>query len=216
MDMTQKVGNTAQGALTETELYSVEISHIYLDQSFSNDQIKSIQHFNQMSEMWNQPITVALLLDDYNIKEVRTTPTQIFQELKKLSIEPDYYVLEKDLIKYADEFLNHIKVPKIKRQYETYIQKQRKYPCSLLTAIWYLLRLGYIADDKKIVNFLKPDHSFKPASKVVNFLPEYFSDVEKKCEKLIHASSFSKASHHIKNVFYPADDTTDITKKELL
>lgn len=199
-----------------TSLCSIEISHIYLDQPFSTDQTQSVREFQDLVPKLNSPFQTVVLLDNYNIQNLDTKPQDVFDELKKLSIEPNHFALEKDLIVYANNFLDTVEIPKVKKQYEVYIRKYNKYPCSLLTAIWYLLRLGYLEDSQNVMTPLKKNEKFIPATRLINILPESFETVEGKCKKLIQASNFKQAVNQIENVFYTTKEEAKSKKRELL
>ena len=196
--------------------YSVEISHIYLDRPFSIDQVDSVEQFQKAARLWDKPHNEVILFDDYNVTEAETSYEDVLDQLKKLGALPQYYAFEKDLIAYAQDFIENIKVPKIKRQYEVYIDKNNKYPCSLLTSVWYLVRLGYIMDTESVIKPVNARDSYNIASKVVNFLPSYFAEVEEKSKKLIAATNFPGAVDQIENVFFDSDEIDSALKRDLV
>ncbi len=183
---------------------SVEISHTYLDQAFSLEQEQSIERFLYESKKWADPHQEVVLFDDYNIKHQKTTHEDILRELGKHQAMPKYYAFEKDMIVYVNQLLSNVVVPKVRRQYETYIQKYNRYPCSLLTAVWYLVRLGYIVDTNQALKPTDGQGIFVPASELINFLPNYFSGVEDKARKLIGATQFEGAADRIRNIYFDA------------
>lgn len=196
--------------------YSVEISHIYLDRPFSIDQIDSVEKFQKTAPTWDKAHSEIILFDDYNINEAETSYEDVLDQLKKLGAPARYYAFEKDLIAYSQDFIDNIKIPKVKRQYEVYIGKNNKYPCSLLTSVWYLVRLGYIVDTKNVIKPLSAGDSYEVASKLVNFLPNYFADVEEKSRKLISATNFPEAVGQIENVFFDSDEIDSALKRDLV
>lgn len=195
---------------------SVEISHIYLDQIFSKEQIDSIEILKNTSDTWDFSFETVVLLDDYNIEKIKTSPLDVIKKLSTHGVNPEHWALEKDLVKYAEEFLDkYVETPRVHRQYTSYIEREGKYPCSLLTSIWYLIRLGHIKDSKKIIHS-KKGRVFKPSKKIINILPEYLEPVEKTTSKLIKATAFSSANSSIKNIYYPSRPKSDKFSKRLV
>lgn len=194
---------------------SVEVSHTYLDQLFSHEQEQSVRQFQRESQNWTDSHYEIVLFDDYNIKSLKVTHDEVLEKLKDLHVSPKYYAFEKDMIAYVPQLLDSILTPKIKRQYETYIDRSGRYPCSLLTAVWYLVRLGYIADTNQSLRAVDSRDNFEPANELINFLPGYFSGVESKAKKLIQATTFRDSVADIKNIYFDADPGAAINGKAL-
>lgn len=198
------------------DLYSVEISHIYLDQHFSIDQIRSVERFHSEAPSWGKTHSEIVLFDNYNVAKIITTPEEVLDQLRKINASPKYFAFEKDLIDYSRYLIDAIKIPKIKKQYELYIEKNNKYPCSLLTSVWYLMRLGYIKDTKRIIKSVDEGDSYQSAVGLINFLPNHFMAVEKKSTKLLRATHFSEAVDQIENIYFDSDTSDSVLKKDLV
>jgi hypothetical protein len=108
---------------------------------------------------------------------------------------------EADLIDNAKELLKAIENPKLKRNYQSYIAHTKKFPCSLLTATWYITRLGMLDHVKTIKSV--DDTAFVPSSRLINILPEDYASVEKRAKQIILKSSFKKEADKIQDIFYP-------------
>ncbi|HEY0965025.1 MAG TPA: hypothetical protein VGE13_00920 [Candidatus Saccharimonadales bacterium] len=198
-----------------SKTFSVEVSHTYLDQLFSHEQEQSVRQFQHESQGWTDAHYEIVLFDDYNIKGLKVTHDEVLEKLKSLHVSPRYYAFEKDMIAYVPQLLDSILVPKIKRQYETYIDRSGRYPCSLLTAVWYLVRLGHITDTNRALRVVDDQDNFEPANELVNFLPRYFSEVENKAKKLIQATAFHDSVNCIKNIYFDADISAISSQKVL-
>ncbi len=188
--------------LTAAALYTIEFSHIYTDKEFSQAQINSIDFLKDVMQAWSFPYEKVILFDNYNVGPETISNDVFFEELKKHELLPDFWAFEKDLIKYAPILLDSIVVPKVKRQYETYISNKKSYPCSFLTSIWYLMRLGFIEDTESIIRSMQGDKKFVPCKRVVNILANDFMSVEKTAIKLIKSTSFEGAADQIQDLFY--------------
>lgn len=195
---------TDQRSMTQTKkaMYTIEFCHIYTDKEFSQAQINSIEFLKDMTKAWDFPYETVILFDNYNVGPNTISNDVFFEELKNHDILPDFWALEKDLIKYAPVLLDAIVVPKIKRQYENYIANKQYYPCSFLTSIWYLMRLGYIEDTELIMRSMSSESKFVPCERVINILANDFMHVERKVIKLINATKFKEASDRIQDLFY--------------
>lgn len=189
---------------SEKALYTIEFCHIYTDKEFSQAQINSINFLKDVTKAWDFKYETVILFDNYNVGPETISNDIFFEELKNHDILPDFWALEKDLIKYAPVLLDAITVPKIKRQYETYIEKKDYYPCSFLTSVWYLMRLGYIEDTHSIMRSMDSNSKFLPSDRVINILADDFMSVEKKVLKLIKATRYSEAADRIQGLFYRA------------
>lgn len=190
---------------SQKAIYTIEFCHIYTDKEFSQAQVNSIQLLKDITKGWDFNYETVILFDNYNVGTETISNDVFFEELKNHNILPDFWALEKDLIKYAPVLLDAITVPKIKRQYEKYIANKNYYPCSFLTSIWYLMRLGYIEDTHSIMRSMDPKSKFLPCERVINILAHDFMGVERKVIKLINATKFKEASDRIQGLFYQTD-----------
>lgn len=200
--MTKTQSVQTQPTLPKKTLYTIEFCHIYTDKEFSQTQINSIEFLKDTMTAWDFEYETVILFDNYNVGPETISNDVFFEELKTHGLLPDYWAFEKDLIHYADVLLGSIQVPKIKRQYEHYINSKNSYPCSFLTSIWYLMRLGYIEDTHSIIRSMQGTDSFVPSERLVNILAHDFMAVEKTAMKLIRATEFRHAVDQIQDLFY--------------
>jgi hypothetical protein len=110
------------------------------------------------------------------------------------------------LVPLADTFLQAIEKPKITRMYRSYITRKGKYPCSLLTATWYLVRLGRIDGSSILHKNSQLSLDMAAADKLINILPSSFKDVEKEAHKLIGFSKFKEDRFKIEPILFQEKD----------
>lgn len=170
--------------MKQKKFLSVEICHLYLDRRFSAEQKQSIEKYLEYKSSIDPDHYVCVLLDNYNVKECISTAEEVINEIESRGVTVDYWAYEKDLITYADKVLNEIQSKKLKNQYRKYIEKNKKYPCSLLTSTWYLLRIGFIDDTEGIIHH-RNQSAIQANSTVLNVLPNYFAPVESKARKIV-------------------------------
>jgi len=183
--------------------YNVEFFHIYTDQKISPEHIAGIEYLKTISKDWDFEYELIILIDDYNpLKKIISTD-EIINYLDINKVMPDYYAFEKDMVNNANELIKHIDNKHLKRSYEKYISKSSKYPCSLLTATWYLTRLGRFEAQHIIHNAAGDNKVFCPADRLVNILPENYKAIEERASNLIAHSAFTTDSLKIENIYIP-------------
>lgn len=181
--------------------YSVEYFHIYTDEQINSTHLKSIEYLKSIRKAWNLNYSLIILIDNYNPTNHTLKIEEVLNVLSKHNVSPDYIAYEEDLIVYADKFLQSITDAKTLRQYKKYISNN-KYPCSLLTACWYMLRLG-IFENENVIQSLN-DKEFTPAHKLVNILSSEYKEAEKKTFKLIKKSIYKNELDNIQDIFIPS------------
>ena len=187
----------------EKTRYSVEFSHIYTNEVFSNEHKQSVVNLNSyLPNLQKDQYQTCILIDDYNPNEDLLDQKDFFNKLKSLDATPDYYAYEADMANYKNEMLRLIQNKKIFKQYNRYIDEKNTLPCSFMTAIWYLIRLGALADDGIIKS---KKESFVPSANLINILPERFRAVEHKTIKLIDSTKYSNYVGNIDYIFFNGD-----------
>ena len=197
--------DTATKHFSSHEEYSVEFFHIYSDENISERHIKSLEYLGELQITWSFPYSRIVLIDDYNPDEKIIGVEEIIAYLDANSMHPDYFAYESDLINNANILLESIRDAKTYRSYTKYIQHHNKYPCSLLTASWYLTRLGYLDSTTVIRTTHKSDNPYTASKRLINILPDYYQPIEKLANQLILKSSYSAASDRIEDLFYSVD-----------
>lgn len=187
----------------EKTIYSVEFSHIYTNEVFSNEHTRSVVNLNSyLPKLKKTQYQTCILIDDYNPNEDLLDISNFFNELENLNATPDYYSYEADMSKYKNEMLSLIQDKKIFKQYTRYIENKNTLPCSFMTAIWYLIRLGTLPHNGVIKEINEP---FLPSKNLINILPERFRAVEQKTIKLIGSTKYSNYVGNIDYIFFNGD-----------
>ena len=186
--------------------FSIETSHIYTNETFSGEHKKSVDKFRRYKKTMDPDKTYSsvVLIDNYNSTEHLLDVEDFLAQLDEMGAKPDFYAYEADMRNYADDMLSIIEDSRIKKSYESYINGKNTYPCSFMTAIWYLIRLGYFTPDAGIIN-VRNGEKFASADYLINILPERFRSVEAQTLKLINASKGSDLSHRVDYVFFNGD-----------
>ena len=126
--------------------YSVEFFHIYTDEKINLRHIESINQLKKSEKDWGFSYELIVLIDNYNPEKHTLKEDEVLNFLTDQKINLDFWAFEKDLIKNAEILLDCINNNRILKNYRKYIERNNKYPCSLLTSAWYLTRLGYFTN----------------------------------------------------------------------
>lgn len=184
--------------------HNVEYFHIYTDEKINGRHIKGLEYLLELEKTWDFSFTNIVLIDNYNPTKATITAAEILRYLKKQGVAPDYWAFEKDMVKDANILLDQITNNRLKRNYLRYIEQHNKYPCSLLTAVWYLKRLGYIEIGNSIRQY-SAKKPYEPTSYLLNVLPHDYSQTEARSFNIIKHSAQSEAIFKIQDIFYPVD-----------
>ncbi len=186
-----------------TNHYSIEFAHIYTDEKVNGNHFDSLKLALDFLSIVQDSASTMVLIDNYNAHNRGFKTESYLKALEKRGLRPDFYAYESDLVPLAEIFLHAIEKPKIQRMYRSYIERKNKYPCSLLTATWYLVRLGHI--DGRAILHRNSDSSRRPiatADRLINILPTAFKNVEKDTHSLISYSAFKDARYNIQPVLF--------------
>jgi len=183
--------------------YNIEFAHIYSDQQFNKEHEASIEKLKVVIkdlEKNNKTFNLSVLIDEYNPSKHKLSIDQFVKQLENYGIKIDYVGLESKLGIYKDQTLQEIK-PKIQREYVMYIENNNKIPCSMLSVIWYLMRLGYLPAKKDVFYKYSSLKDF-PTKKIINILPTYYQEVENKSLKIIQNSRFHDRINDIEYKYF--------------
>lgn len=184
--------------------YSVEFFHIYSDEEIGPEHTGSLDYLEEIKEALPVDADLTILIDNYNAAYVKTPQEEVMGYLASRGARPTYWAYEGDLLKSAEVLMANVTNRKIHKSYRQYIDKHNKYPCSLLAATWYLIRLGRLDSEgvirSSLTGQLTPD--FTPAERLINILPASYRPVEEKIRALIAGSTFAPDVHMIQDLFY--------------
>ncbi len=195
-------GGTEQ--TTRPDKLSVEFFHIYTDETIGKRHTKGLEYLKTIEQAWDFPYERILLIDDYNPLTQQLTAKDILSYLDEQGMPPDYWAYEKDLLPHAKKLLALITSPRLKKNYHNYIIKNKKYPCSLLVATWYLVRLGKLGRPD-MIKTTPGSPPYEPSTRLLNILPADYRGVEKRALDIIRRSKFSQEVHQIQDLFYAAE-----------
>lgn len=184
-------------------LFNVEYFHIYTDEVISSRHSKSLDYLREAEKTWSNHYERIVLIDNYNPAEQSLTSAEVFKYLEEQDLLPDYWAFEGDLVENAKILLGKVNDRRLKQSYLRYVSKTKKYPCSLLTATWYLTRLNYL-DSQGIIKALKGDE-YKSPKTLMNILPKDYKPIEEKARRIILKSDFYEAADKIQDLFYSAE-----------
>lgn len=183
--------------------YSIEISHIYINETFSHEHEESINKFHKYSKNIDGSMSAAVLIDNYNPNEDLLDLDDFLKKLTGMNAAPDFLGFEANMEPYKNRMLDVITDKRLQSSYARYIDGKDKLPCSFMTAIWYLIRLGHFEPDLAQIRQLN-GREFAPARYLINILPERFRAVEAKTLELIAGSIYSDSAYNVDFIFYNA------------
>lgn len=181
--------------------YGIEFFHIYTDETITDIHMSSLNYLKSAQRAWDFPQELIILIDNYNPTEHILSQDDVMDFLAEQGLRPKYWAFEADMVGNARVLLENITSPKLKREYTKYVADKNKYPCSLLTAAWYLTRLGKM--DASMIKSSDASEYHAP-ERLINILPYAYKEVENRAREVIAKSSFSESVDMIQDLFYPA------------
>jgi hypothetical protein len=185
---------------------NIEFGHIYVNETFNHEHEKAAQLAKERASFdrkQGKRVVTAVLIDDYNPTESFLVEKDLLKKLAAVDMEPDYLAYEAKLTPWVEELLEEM-TGKPQKKYLHYVVSKGKAPCSLLVAVWHLLRLGAL--ELKHPNLLKPVASTEigvfAAKKIVTILPSRYEDVEKSSKEIISSTKFSEFTDRMEAVFF--------------
>src|ERR1035438_9962284 len=145
--------------------YSVEYCHIYSNETVGPEQAVSLDHLVEIREQLEaegKTYSLCVMLDNYTFPGRDFDKDRFLKWLESRNERPDIFINEGDLIPAADEVIALVS-PHRARSLRKYIE-EKKYPCSLFIATWYLSRMGKLKNSPPAIN--------KSSDKLINILHE--------------------------------------------
>jgi len=169
---------------------SIEYAHIYSNSKIHEEHelsLKVLKEVRQSSE------SLVVMVDDYSFPDPTFNYGMFVEWLTAKGYPPHLVIRESQLIPQCDEVLRIMNEDRLKDEIVTYIQ-EKKYPCSLFIASWYLLRLGILEHP----SFPKSEY----AKRLINILPESFRSFEEKGFEIIRSTAYAEALERIENKYF--------------
>lgn len=171
---------------------SIEYAHIYTNNKIGEEHALSLEILGQLYKK-DDGTSLVVMVDDYSFPDPSFNYEEFISWLTEKGYKPDLMIRESQLIPVCDEVLKLIKNIKLKEQIADYV-RNKKYPCSLFIASWYLLRLGYIPSPLLDSNLV--------AKKLINILPLSFKPLEDKALEIITSTDFTEAAKQIEHKYF--------------
>lgn len=188
----------------EKTKFSVEFSHIYTNEAFSAEHSQSINKLKKyLPKLKSADYQTCVFIDNYNSTEDLLVVQDFLEKLKLSGAQPDYYAYEADMAMYAEKLLGIIQDNRLRKSYEKYIGEKNTLPCSFMTAIWYLIRLGIFEPNAIVENGRK----FSPAETLINILPERFRTVEARTLDILTSTKDPLIIGKVDYVFYSSGNS---------
>ena len=199
--ITEKQDSTILNKDGNLHRYSIEFFHIYTDEKINGSHKASLNYLKEATRAWNLRSSLIVLIDNYNPVKHTLKTEEVIRYLESYGYNDVFYAFEADMVGNAKVLLEQINSPKLKKSYINYVESKGKYPCSLLTATWYLTRLGEFTD----VDMIKSTSgkTYEPTERLLNILPANYKEVEERALKVIKNSPWSENVDKIQDLFYP-------------
>ena len=162
------------GAPSAPFVQSVEFGHLYADERVGPEQRETAK------VAATYPGIGLVLVDDYNAP-APWDPEYIHIQMMIQGKTPDGIFSESDLVPAAEQVINQVGGREGKRQ-RRYWKTHGKLSCSMLTATWYLLRLGVLTSTArcKLTGITIP-----VTERLVNVLPLAYEPVEREVDEIL-------------------------------
>ncbi|MFE6862283.1 hypothetical protein [Nocardia sp. NPDC057668] len=178
----------------------VEYAHIYTDESFS------LQHLRGIAELHRGSIgsdaVKIVLVDDYStdVPIEEFDMAEFLQQLDLNQARPDVVVLESELVKLCSKLVKLIGNRRLERGIIAYRRTRGKYPCSLLIATWYMLRLGVFGRPAISCVHGTADKLYTP--RLLTILPDRFITPERQALDIIRATPYAWLIDRIDHIYF--------------
>lgn len=181
-------------------MVSVELLHIYGDEQIGEEHTSDISRYLEMCLVLPESHSVVVLIDDYNTPLNPRLPELAISLLVSHGVGVAHVAMESALVPNAEHLVSTLTSRRLRESHVKYREHKGVWPCSLLTAAWYLTRLGRLPASGI---FLPVDHQvWSPAAKVVNILPEGYRAVEKRAAQIMRASALWSDDLLVENHFH--------------
>ena len=123
----------------------------------------------------------CVLIDDYNTSQKSFDP--VVEQLEQIGTRPDVICSEASLIDTALNMIDHMPDSRIRRSILRYLNSHGKWPCSMLTASWYAVRLDLLPVPSNLVLAGDVDSVF--GERLINILDIQFAGVEREALRIV-------------------------------
>lgn len=202
--------------------YNLEFSHIYANESFSKEQLTSIEIAKKIAGLWerkNISFVTTVLIDDYNATVSTLNHEKLLTRIEKEGINVDFLGFESRFSQLSNKLIKELPTTKMNLEYFSHPQKEVlilhgdkkigltesfdfsvRHTCAILSATWTMCRLGeYPLPKNSVINRNKKEFRSK---KTMTVLPKKYEEGEKKVLDIIKMAGFRKAASNIEYKFF--------------
>lgn len=203
--------------------YNIEFSHIYADEEFGEEQIKSIEILKDVTSKLKSKgknFVTCVMIDDFNPVIFKLDDKKVIDKVKSYNAPFDFFAYESKFGGISDKLLKEIPSSKLKLEYFHGSQKEvlflnkesgkislkeqygfaYKHTCALLAAAWTLCRLGaYNLPSGSVKSLENKDFV---AKKLITILPKKYEEGEKKVLEIIKSTKFKDFADNIEYIFF--------------
>ncbi|MFE3261001.1 hypothetical protein ACFXPS_38555 [Nocardia sp. NPDC059091] len=178
----------------------IEYAHIYTDQQFSAQHKQSIEELHKLPA--DTDSVRIVLVDDYStgLPVGRFDMEEFLSRLSRHNALPDVVVLESTLSPFCPLVVDLIGDSKLKRKIIGYHRTRGRYPCSLLVATWYLLRLGFFGNPDVPCVYGTAEKLY--TDRILTILPDCFMTPETDALEIIRETGNLSMIQNIEHIFF--------------
>lgn len=203
--------------------YNIEFAHIYADEEFGEEQIKSIEILKNVIarlKKERQTFVISVFIDEFHPVIFKLDERKMIAEFKKHGIEVDFVGYESKLGDISNQLIQELPKSMLKLEHFHKPEKEvlifeednkkiglkeefkfaYRHTCALLSASWSLCRLGIYKIPSEAINNLNKK-TFE-AKRIITILPEKYRPVEDKVLEIITATRFKKSIENIQYEFF--------------
>lgn len=179
--------------------YNIEFAHIYADDKFGDEQIKSIKLLNRLVKdlkLRKKSYSTVILIDEFSPKEKMLNEKKFIDLVKEYNAEIDFIGYESKLTLLFNDLEKIIDKSKLTSEGNSLfllegknkiaLQRNGKPTCSALIAVWVLYRFGIFNTPNKLLKNLGNKEFI--GRRIITILPEKYRDTEDKVLKIIKNS----------------------------
>lgn len=203
--------------------YSIELAHIYADETIGDEQIRSFEEGARVIQQLNtnsKSFSVSILIDDYSVPAFTVDTNKLISLAKNQGILVDFIVREARLNSVADFLIKEINPSVLSTEefaksgkhslvltsqgekigIRDYFNSHQKNTCASLVAVWQLARLG-VYELGKEAYIKKSDKPFL-ATRTITVLPGKYKDNEEKAAIILKNSRYAHLVGNIEHIFF--------------
>lgn len=202
----------------------IEYAHIYKDQPFSNEHIKSIHLLKRTLDRLKREgksFVTSILIDDYHAAEAQWDDLDLLRNMEKRDAVPDYLFYEKSFVELANHITEMIpeqnkRVERFKKEEKDvvfFVDESSKFAlqdiyvdriepkCVSLSCAWLMCKLGILDfPEEGVLPICQND--IEPTLNVLTILPKNYMLVEENVMRIMIALGKENEKERVQYLFY--------------